>query len=438
MAAPVWDSNSASDSNPYYSSPRELIHKRTFNPKSYYSKPYDHRLEQLCAAAKEYRGTSFEAFAFTIDISPPSDHWPQSFNDRSKIERGFRSYVFSSVGHGSQRMRVRIVKGPGAPDIKVRMCKDGGWKPFHTYLSSLPIYFGDRFNDVQHRIDHQRNWWLSNGKTLPFLSLPGEIRNAVYDVAFGPAAVPFPRHRIRKGYDFRLKPNTALLWVNKQIYVEAKHVLYSQTPFLFQHARLLNLLISSPRFPILQVRHIELAFDHRSFLRFFGSALVAFNEEGHKHIVPACGAEALRKMRLNSLTLVMPCPQSMMHTPWLDGGCQKVYVDCVLEAGWRFIKGHPVVIRGYVKTAQKEHWEKKIRAALEEQQFWEKTLGMSRDDGLVRWSAADNDDEEGGVRLDGALEDPVQEERAEELLPLRDCFCAKDCQELPWDPEDDE
>lgn len=152
---------------------------------------------------------------------------------------------------------------------------------------------------------------------------------------------------------------------------------------------------------------------------------------------------ALNRMPLKELKLDIGLHASLQDTlqepnhETICDICQKKFVDIMLETAWPHIRGHPVELTGFVKSAQKIAFEAKAAHTHEMKKL-----------GFAGWE--DEEDKlDGGVRLDGMPIDSVDLHHSatfvapapEDHKPLEvdlpfNCECRPRCWEK-WTVEDE-
>lgn len=197
-------------------------------------------------------------------------------------------------------------------------------------------------------------------------------------------------------------PNTRMLYLSKQVYQGSSHILSRDTTFFVQHRGVLSSLLSAEKEPqFSRIRQLELALSHHEFFKTFG-----FRFNGNFEYAPSTAAKVLRKMTLNRLELSFNPPSKNPESTLIDGACQKTVVNWILTAAWPWVRGHPVMVTGSVKTKQKAAFEASCSVERKRLEVWRKyrlaagfTEGTLEEyDEWVKW--ADDDDDGGGIVLD--------------------------------------
>lgn len=408
--------------------------------KSYYEGPRDTTMELMREVVYQHRLSSFSAFAFDISIFGPIR--PRNENHT------YESYLFEPDGKPARKMGVKLSV---SSTVLVRL--HGRWRSFNNYIKELPILHDpNERTDSQGNYDselctnHQARWWIANRyKSFKLIDLPGEIRNKIYGYYFPDVVEPYPTARCWRGNCVaeRHRPQTMLLQVNRQVHREARGVLYFRTCFMLRHARLFTNLVCNPALPIFHLRKLTLALNHLSYLKLFGIHLEDSAAERVIDYQPVCSVLAIRVMPLSHLELIMPPPKEMLDISWLDGGCQKTVVEWILDAAWPYIKGQPIILKGYVKRTQKLAFDEKVRQARKDRLWWaelREKMGLGVGDGSdgtdetgggVKIDEAGGQETAGGTNVEGS-DDGHEDVR---LPPL--CVCTMHCHTSTlWDVED--
>lgn len=412
---------------------------------------------QVRQTVEAYRLSSYEAFAFEMTIRPAEKE--AQGNSHGVGYTGTHFFHFQPYSKEERKVVVRL-NSQDTSIVEICFQRKGGrhttpWRPLLAYLRQQPIVCNpNRDLSINHqdhfklRNRHQSDWWAANGKRFKFLELPRELRNLIYTYCIGPRIEPFPAWKLRQrtGLHVTTVVHEGLLYVNKQVSGEMQEQIYSLTEFLVVHEDLLSGLVQNRAFPIERLRHLTLAFEHKNFFKFFGLTIVndavasdgvaATVDQQEQAAEPQCLAWPSRArvcfwdMKLLSLNLAMPLPFAL--TDWAGGehDCQRKVVDLMLEAAWPFVRGQPVTVTGYAKSDQKAAFEKKAAQAYEERHRADQ-----------EGSQACDDDEDGGVKLDGS--ETVEVEQSLELehvisanLPLT-CQCKRSCID-DWSPDDED
>lgn len=380
-----------------------------------------------------YRAQTFAKFNMDIAVYPADDATPIVIElpELGEVTVGYRYYKFDPR-HNEERkkcMHLRLDRG----SIQARFCRQ--WQPIAAYLDHISTQLNYELPQ-QLALDRQFSWWKTNGKAFRIMDLPGELRNTIYDHAFPSEARPFPTSKCRKrgpfGFRAANSSHTALMRTDKQLYSEASDRFYLSTPFLIEHASLLNRTLKN-RLLQQRLRHLRLTLTHGSYLGLFH-----FNEG------PATYAKrCLREINLDSLEVRFSPPSMIASRAWLEGACQRTVVDLIIKAAWSSIKGHPVTITGYVKNIQMRELEARLE---EEKALFDKWAALKMAGGGGASTLLEYDEfmeelmeqEHGGVRLDG------EAWRDEESvgLPLQTleaslwCSCKTKCTSERWTAED--
>ncbi|EMC94703.1 hypothetical protein BAUCODRAFT_557168 [Baudoinia panamericana UAMH 10762] len=384
-----------------------------------------------------YRTRSFDDFmneGINVNVYPARE--AQRINDSLGHLLGFTHYNFEVWGDQEKAMQVRLT---GAHQALVH-CR-ARWVHVEAYLRYLPHR---QRPDAAHAINRPRlqwEWWLANGKLFSFLTLPREIRDQIYIHTFGFTTEPYPTCKSRRlmgrfaGMQIQ-KPSVAFLRLNKQVSAEAVKVLYLYSTFVAAQTRVLARLLSK-RYPQDSIRRLEIALSHQEFLRLFGFAHAGFAIYERQET-----AEALRQMKLDNLTLTFAAPSLTAVSQNLDGACQRVVVDWILEAAWPSVRGLFVTVAGYVKTAQKAKFETAcgtVRAQISRWNRLRRALGLF--EGTLpeydQWLAEAEGDSEGGVSivdLSKCANGYLSLTAKQEIPPV--CRCRVLCTAEKWSADD--
>ena len=154
---------------------------------------------------------------------------------------------------------------------------------------------------------------------------------------------------------------------------------------------------------------------------------------------PSSAAYNLRKLKLTRLNLNIAPPSPVTASDWLDGACQKTVVDWILAAAWPFVRGHPITVKGFIKTNQKVEFELAAEEQQEIYEVWSKLkMAADGDEGtLANYDeCCGDDDEEGGLVV---VDRPSVKifEPAEAIITERKplCLCRVPCTTETWDPD---
>lgn len=372
----------------------------------------------------------------------PSGH-AHSVQDQHGNWLGYDKYVFDMYGQEPKNVNVQASKRG-----KVFVVYAKAWMALEDFLSKLtpPVNIWEpepsehlSLDDKTRLWQDQWQWWQRTGKKFRLLDLPTEIRELIYKFALVKKIEAYPHARGRKllpahahSLAKRL-PNVKLLKTNRQVYHEAKHILYRDSVFFIEHLFLIEdgLLYKKAMRP--NIRKLDLALSHKQFWKLFGF------KAGNHNYEPEMSAFMLRKMKLTELTLTMPTPLSASDCKWLQRSCQKTAVDWILESAWPWVKGHPVKLQGSVKTRQRDEFLEKCAAEHAEYLKWCKWKPL----GYSKGTLEEYDDEwvtleDGGVSLEHqepseGREGEVPKETPKELPPV--CRCSLPCWEH-WTPDD--
>ncbi|KAK3057920.1 hypothetical protein LTR09_000996 [Extremus antarcticus] len=371
--------------------------------------PFDLLRSLLVATIHEYRISSFENFGIVVWVKPAED--AREFYDTSNQSIGWTSYTFRTLHQPDKTMSVAMASATG----QMRVWFGGSWSPMSRFLDlvqpAIASIDGEggfsRGENKRFLWQQQSRWWLSNGKHFPLVKLPGELRNKIYVYALGDKIKPFPKHESRPSKTtHRSESNAALLRVSKLIYREASDVLFTFTPFHIEYygiaAKLLRNIGRPNPPPRLRIRQLELALPHDSFFELFGGKVMLL--KGSIALTRlSFAARALRTMDLSKLVLDINPATLLTSTHRFEGMCQKIVVDWILEMAWPSVRGHPVVVQGYVKTEQKKQFEAACKAAKKDFKMWQKQMIAIRlGEGCLRgydmW-VKEMKEEDGGVAM---------------------------------------
>lgn len=387
----------------------------------------------------EYRTQNFEKFGLVIAVYPATNAKSIQLQLPSvgKLVIGYDCYIFKPC-HNEQppkSLRVRLFHG----NIQLSFC--GSWHPVSTYLDEI-----DTSTTLEHQpqldYDRQYYWWRKNGKSFNIMKLPGELRNAIFDMAFPGQAHPFPSSKCRNR---RYLPSfehshTALMRTNRQLHAEASERFYQTTSFLLEHRQLVNKVLNNTHLTS-RLRHLRLDLTHSGYLDLFRFRPQDF--ESHTYV-----KRQFRELTdLKSLEIHIQAPSRIAEKSWLQGACQVTAVDMIIRAAMPSIQGLPVTFTGYLKDSQKAAYEDQTAAAREFYlSFKALTIATGTDSSL---SAFDDfsermaSEERGGVRVDGQEWAPAPPPDLEwagmTLSGLRDavwCSCKTRCRRETWDPTD--
>lgn len=387
---------------------------------------------------QEYRKLSFDNFAVDVRIHPIPSAF--EFYDLKGKWIGFNKYAFDSHGSEPKAMSVTVDR---EWNIKIKYL--GKWRHVSDYLENLRPH--NAWDDSMSKTDimhlqwrQQADWWRENGKVFPLMDLPAEVRESVYEHVWGPVVEPYPTNSSRKltalgkiSRKLRM-PNCKLLQTSSQVAAEASNILFLRTPFYIEHYGVLKALTSNIYQRVL-IRRLDLAFSHEDFLHLFSTDHIRRDKKTKTEVVGfGYPALVLRSMKLNSLRLVIAPPSLTTKSGIFDGACQRVAVDMIMEAAWPIIRGHPLVLDGYVKDLQQKAYQARDVLERERVHAWQKKRKAW---GLEEGSLAEYDEEldaeVGGVPLNGSTPEFAQEQVSEPEQNLV-CHCDPPCTEEQWTP----
>jgi hypothetical protein len=395
----------------------------------------DYIAEALARDIQAYRLLSYDNFALHLRVH--SAEYAKELRNAKGTFIGYRAYMFDQWGT-EKRMDVQVRCANG---VQVKYMKK--WVPVSEYMKNLERLEESVSNTVQWRYEHQWMWWKSNGKTFRFLALPQELRELIYWIAFGPVIQPYPTAKARRlPRNFVLpaekKPGTSMLRLNRQTAMEAKHMLYLYSTFSLQHRPILGRLIRNPSTAPL-LRKVELELSHYDFLKLFGARIT--EDISYE---PGVAAMHIADLELKLLTLKFAPPSLNTEQVWLDGACQRIVTSWILDSAWKWVRGHPVQVSGYIKNSQKRTFEADCITERNKFESWRKVrllVGLS--EGTLaeyhEWLDWMEGEEDGGVRVDGAKNLVVEERLLKtnwefEFPPT--CWCFPKCTPKTWVGDD--
>jgi hypothetical protein len=394
----------------------------------------------IASQIDEYMKQSFAKFGMIIAVYPLSEEEePEDYAKCieidtqlfGKVEIGRQYYYFRPQHNGgkSKRMQVRLYRGA------VQVHIEGSWWPVSAFLDDVSTHRTYE-NSPQDELNRQYRWWRSNGKAFNIMKLPGELRNAIFDCVFPSESRPFPSNWCRKikhiptfQYSY-----TALMRTNRQLRREAGNRFYQTSTFVIDHSHLFPKTLDN-RILGERLRHVRLKLTHSDYLHLFH-----FGRD--EQTTEPCVARQLREMP-NLLSLEIEfAPPSITDKIWLEGACQRIVVDMIVNAAWPSIRGLPVNITGYVKDSQKKSIQARVQI---ERELYGLSLASGNCSSLSDYDAFARRvmaEEQGGVRIDGRAWD---DERTDaDWSDLSDgeknaavwCVCETKCTKKGWGPED--
>ncbi|EME48422.1 hypothetical protein DOTSEDRAFT_18956 [Dothistroma septosporum NZE10] len=411
----------------YINSGKNRIHESTFQ---------DQIKEALRTEVDTYSLQSFrrfQTFHGQITVVPTNDSKPYFEGCDKPV--GFTKYFIEASGRAPQEVKVRIA------NMQIELFHGDDWTDILKVLDRIPAPTdwkkpSERMSAVEKHALTQKQWqwYYHNRKPFRFLSLPSEIREAIYSFLFPTTFQPYPyclsRRRpwnIKQGIAHE-QGNTALLRVNKQLHNEAGHVLFRDTTFLLERTGIMERVLSWTPALSKNLTRLELSFEHEQYLRLFG---FYFNEDAIYDAKPA--VYCLRELDLKLLTIRIGPPITYRTIYGSNTtSCQKKAVKHILRAAYPWVKGHPVEVIGFIVSKQKFIYESKMKERRQEFEIWRQTGGGT----LREW-----DEDEGGVPVgdDGdtgekELEVEMQRERLGVEWPPR-CRCRVHCGKIKWTSE---
>lgn len=407
----------------------------------------------------EYRLRTFDNFRVDVGVKASKHGEPFAVKWHGFIicPVGVDWYKFTLPDGREKRMLVRTVKD------NILVAYGGRWQSIEAYLAALQA-------DPVHRAAVRseslcmsqwkfRDWWSSNGKSFRLLDLPAEVRENIYKFALVNPALPYPSAKARKlayGSRIRLResnPTVSLMRVNRQVYTEARHIFYRDAPFILTHKPVLCRVLNRTELSS-NIRRLHLALSHAEYIKLFG---FQFNEiQGYApHNNGVVGI--LRDMRFDKLELYISPPAMVGEEMWLDGACQRTIVNWIFEAAWPWIRGHPVKFTGYVKNSQKKLFDGYAQREMMKVEKWQSLraewgVGLGTLSEYDEFLEDDTDDEDGGVRLDGAEAKEVEgvdqwpadrvevefnaDDGRERVPQAPICMCRTECSAERWTARD--
>ena len=365
----------------------------------------DYYVPLLQREVKEYRKQSFAKWCLSINAVPAANATAKH-NARGKFV-GFSTYIITLYGEPPKPMRIRL---NAHNDLQVLHL--GKWRAVAEFMDHLrsptPL---TELSTSAGQYNLQFEWWSNNGKSFRLLDLPAEVREAVYRAVCEPRVHPYPtdkaRRRGRMGAPISApQPIAALLQLNRQINQEASHTCFLTVPFYVEHKAVLQRLVADD-YAFTNVRKLQISLSHYGFLKFFGFNISIFpggviHRQSRTH--RRNWSEKMRALKLDHLDLNFPPPSVITENSALDGACQNIVVDWLLNAAWPFVSVHPIKLTGYVKTARKEAFEASCLADQKAFKSW-KELVDATGKAPGTWKAYDQwnqellNEEDGGVSL---------------------------------------
>jgi len=359
---------------------------------------------------------------------------PQKIRNAFGTYVGWDKYVLGAWGEHDRVIKTRCDFNGGS----IEVWHLERWVPVISYVKLLQPQ-PDRIPALgtqQGRYVHQQEWWQKTSKTFNLLKLPAELRELIYSYAIGSRVEPYPRCSSRgRGRDataiIERNPNPKLLRLNRQVFEETSHVLYRDCIFMVEHGAVLRKVALNERLSS-RLRQLHLRLTHFDYLKLFGFTATAEELD----FAPSRSARALRKMDLDLLELSFVPPSLCTKSTLLDSACQKTVVAWILQAAWQWVKGHPVVVRGYIKTRQKVAFD--AACAVERRRFelWYRVVeATTRDlEKYDQWLEEVRDDDDGGVSLTDKRSEHKNAMVLEEVVLPPRCRCVVRCSEKTWVP----
>ncbi|KAK5123409.1 hypothetical protein LTR85_002841 [Meristemomyces frigidus] len=400
----------------------------------------DYLAEAMRWEIELHRRTSFnnftiQAFVHPVTAKHPKRKRPRPISNTIGTFVGWDKYVFDIWGKPEREVKVRVHWGRGVQVLHLDM-----WTTIADYVGLLEPQL-DRDTTLATpagRYNHQWNWWQVNGKKFRLLELPAEVRELIYSFALGDRLEPHPGSKARRRGQhteviIQRNPNAGLLQVkHSQLYNEASHILFTHATVFVEHYDVLRIM--TRKGPLCdRIRRLELSLSHHDYFELFG-----FNF-GDELVYPTSrSARALRQLSLTRLVLFLAPPSLTTETRRTDGACQQTVVDWILEAAWTWVRGHPVTVTGYVKSKQKVAFEATCSTERKSFELWQRQrLAVGLTEGTLEEYDEWQDDEDGGVRLDGSVEGTggksVRDDGPMELPPI--CRCLVPCTVKEWNAD---
>lgn len=365
-------------------------------------------------------------------------------------------YGPEGVSLGCDRYSVEIAGSDFKKDVKVRVLRPGQlrvllhrrWVKVPKLISSLPpppsVFESGKAlipaeKDIQW--DEQWAWWRNNGKRFRLLDLPREIRDIIYSFAAGRGKVqPYPYDSCRRIgpalsrlYTARNPDKAGLMMpISKQVLEEYRQELFRDRHFYFEHRRLLRKFAECTTV-YNRVTRLELSLSHIGYFSLFGF----YVDEEYKCDTSWSAVGALREMRLKEFKFFINCPQRVTCSNLTDDACQRVMCDWIFEAAYDWLKGHPVQVTGWIKTDQREAFQRKLDDARKDFLTW-CLWGGYESVAPMEWDEYEYQEDE-GVRVDGAPGPEKQSKWPRVRIVERDwpvCRCAWKCDMASWTADD--
>ncbi|KAM3415781.1 hypothetical protein BST61_g9291 [Cercospora zeina] len=162
--------------------------------------------------------------------------------------------------------------------------------------------------------DKQWRLWRVNGKKFQIRKLPAEIRIAIYGFALGPKQCTSPYRYARLGRSGAWEaergllplPSMNILYLNRQLYHEASHILFETTVFRLTSMKDFYRLSDSKTL-VQRVQRLELALPHEDFLKCF-QRLADLGRHGVEYL------QVFQVMSLKDLVIELPEPKPPVTT----------------------------------------------------------------------------------------------------------------------------
>ncbi|KAK4545532.1 hypothetical protein LTR36_002882 [Oleoguttula mirabilis] len=403
----------------------------------------DYLAEAIRWEIEIHRRKTFDNFTITAFVQPvtakdPEIKRPRAFRNAIGTFIGWDQYVLDILGEQERVIEIRRCGSRGVQVLHLDI-----WTPVAEYISLLSPQLDrdDALATQAGRYNNQREWWKANGKKFRLLALPAEVRELIFSFACGSRVEPYPackaRRRGRHAEVIKERnPNIGLLQIrNNQLHNEASHILFTQATFFIEHYDVLRKLTRNG--PLCErIRRLELSLSHFEFFKLFGCSI------GDDRVYPTTrSASALRTMTLDRLVLFFTPPSLTTGNHHTDGACQQTIVDWILAAAWPWVRGHAAVeVTGFVKARQKLAFETACMMERKKLELWQKqrlAVGLAHGN-LEEYDEWVDDEDDGGVRLDGAVKQETEGYGVPYTAVLETppfCRCTKLCTVKTWDAE---
>jgi hypothetical protein len=418
----------------------------------------------LRAEYQQFIHSSYAGFCVQLEFWEVTMNPPKNTKNRCS---NVKVFTFAAGWAPPYVLPVKLVTG--ANDESHTLVKfNQAWSPFPSFLASLA--------PEDPPVDTDKLWlmWQSNGKYFPLFNLPRELRDRIYrEVIFvGGDPRVFPsrfanspgtcarlgifRARSRHNLDILAKRRPQIQQYNRELskpfprgydtctkgkggglrlYEEAVEILYSTGRFEFTLPEQFRQIFFAARLEHFQmIREIEFEFHHADYLKALGMKV---NREHSYQVCPAM--EALKSLALRRLVIRMASPISLyaFTSDYADlwdyetgRGCHSKTVQWILDLFIPLIAhldAHRIEIFGYIKRPQKTRFYQTL--AKYKEHLAEPTFSVEEMQG--------DDDDEGGVPLDGTDVQQFLTQDDDWLLPAKKSYrsCSYDAEEISPDFE---